>query len=114
MTIVAAVMRKLFTLAYGVLRFGRAFDPAYETPSQLTPYLWCGNQGVTPPSFQSRVTREFPRKSARTLGMKSAWLTNGYAWPSVVKNVSALPLSTHAFGRVHDCGRGRNVDVKSK
>jgi transposase len=29
MTIIAAVMRKLLTLAYGVLKSGRAFDPAY-------------------------------------------------------------------------------------
>jgi transposase len=29
MTIVAAAMRKLLTLAYGVLKSGRAFDPAY-------------------------------------------------------------------------------------
>ena len=29
MTIVAAAMRKLLTLAYGVLRSGRAFDPLY-------------------------------------------------------------------------------------
>ncbi len=32
MTIVAAVMRKLLTLAYGVLKSGRAFDPSYATP----------------------------------------------------------------------------------
>ena len=31
MTIIAAVMRKLLTLAYGVLKSGRAFDPAYAT-----------------------------------------------------------------------------------
>ncbi len=29
MTIVAAAMRKLLTLAYGVLKSGRAFDPAF-------------------------------------------------------------------------------------
>jgi hypothetical protein len=29
MTIVAAAMRKLQTLAYGVLKSGRAFDPAF-------------------------------------------------------------------------------------
>ena len=29
MTIVAAVMRKLLILAYGVLKSGQAFDPAY-------------------------------------------------------------------------------------
>ncbi len=33
MTIVAAVMRKLLTLAYGVLKSGRAFDPAYGCES---------------------------------------------------------------------------------
>jgi len=32
MTIIAAVMRKLLTLAYGVLKSGRAFDPSYATP----------------------------------------------------------------------------------
>jgi len=31
MTVVAAAMRKLLTLAYGVLKSGRAFDPAYGT-----------------------------------------------------------------------------------
>jgi len=31
MTIVAAAMRKLLTLAYGVLKSGRAFDPLYAT-----------------------------------------------------------------------------------
>lgn len=30
MTIIAAVMRKLLTLAYGVLKSGRSFDPAYS------------------------------------------------------------------------------------
>jgi hypothetical protein len=29
MTIVAAAMRKLLTLAYGVLKSDRAFDPAF-------------------------------------------------------------------------------------
>jgi hypothetical protein len=29
MTIVAAAMRKLLTLAYGVLKYGRAFDPTF-------------------------------------------------------------------------------------
>jgi hypothetical protein len=29
MTVVAAAMRKLLTLAYGVLKSGRPFDPAY-------------------------------------------------------------------------------------
>ncbi len=32
MTIITAVMRKLLTLAYGVLKSGRSFDPAYATP----------------------------------------------------------------------------------
>lgn len=32
MTIIAAVMRKLLTLAYGVLKSGRFFDPAYTSP----------------------------------------------------------------------------------
>jgi len=32
MTIIIAVMRKLLTLAYGVLKSGRTFDPAYLTP----------------------------------------------------------------------------------
>ncbi len=32
MTIIAAVMRKLLTLAYGVLKSGRAFDPTYAAP----------------------------------------------------------------------------------
>ena len=31
MTIIAAVMRKLLTLAYGVLKSGRPFDPAYAS-----------------------------------------------------------------------------------
>lgn len=31
MTVVAAAMRKLLTLAYGVLKSGQAFDPAYGT-----------------------------------------------------------------------------------
>jgi transposase len=31
MTIVAAAMRKLLTLAYGVLKSGRPFDPAYAS-----------------------------------------------------------------------------------
>jgi transposase len=31
MTIIAAVMRKLLTLAYGVLKSGRPFDPAYTS-----------------------------------------------------------------------------------
>jgi transposase len=31
MTIIAAVMRKLLTLAYGVLKSGRMFDPVYAT-----------------------------------------------------------------------------------
>jgi len=29
MAIIAAAMRKLLTLAYGVLKSGRAFDPSY-------------------------------------------------------------------------------------
>lgn len=29
MTVVAAVMRKLLILAYGVLKSGRVFDPAF-------------------------------------------------------------------------------------
>ncbi len=32
MTIIAAVMRKLLTLAYGVLKSGRAFNPSDATP----------------------------------------------------------------------------------
>jgi transposase len=32
MTIITAVMRKLLTLAYGVLKSDRLFDPAYATP----------------------------------------------------------------------------------
>lgn len=32
MTIITAVMRKLLTLAYGVLKSGRLFDPTYATP----------------------------------------------------------------------------------
>lgn len=31
MTIVVAAMRKLLTLAYGVLKSGRVFDPAFGT-----------------------------------------------------------------------------------
>jgi transposase len=32
MTIITAVMRKLLTLAYGVLKSGRFFDPSYASP----------------------------------------------------------------------------------
>lgn len=32
MTIITAVMRKLLTLAYGVLKSGRFFDPTYASP----------------------------------------------------------------------------------
>jgi transposase len=32
MTIIAAVMRKLLTLAYGVLKSGKLFDPTYASP----------------------------------------------------------------------------------
>ena len=32
MTIITAVMRKLLTLAYGVLKSGRFFDPADASP----------------------------------------------------------------------------------
>jgi len=31
MSVIAALMRKLLTLAYGVLKSGRPFDPAYAT-----------------------------------------------------------------------------------
>ena len=32
MTIIVAVMRKLLTFAYGVLKSGRSFDPSYTHP----------------------------------------------------------------------------------